>query len=455
MALGALATIAADAGWWTWSTLLDHVSTLVTLLVLLLCTQYLSRKIRTEARRAGDDTAQFGEYVLESVIDFEKANAELQRLMRFHLDDLAALKNKVGVLETKVEVNRITTEVAEDKVTTLLQELQNKLVDRHYFNDFKKQLRVALRESERRVMSSAPKAIEVRRMRERVEAAERRILGAIETEMYSQNSNSLQSASLIDHLAERVEDMTQIITSEHSHASESNNGQKIATDRKAIDNLGNKIKRHVTSTVRDSTRQVEALIHLSSRFEDKKLPMPSTGGFAIDPQALGHLIALIEEHRPKRILELGSGTSTVWFGYLCRSYGAEIITVDHLEEYLELTRESLRMHHLDGVESRLAPLVEMECHGDTYNWYSLETFEGLQDIDMLIIDGPPESTGRLARYPALPTLVDSLSTRALVVLDDTHRENELNILQKWLELYPEFDRLADSISRLGVLQRRE
>src|SRR5699024_9512133 len=61
--------------------------------------------------------------------------------------------------------------------------------------------------------------------------------------------------------------------------------------------------RHVTSTVRDSTRQVESLIQIYTRFKDLKLPMPSTGGFAIDSQALGHLLALVEERRPNKILD--------------------------------------------------------------------------------------------------------------------------------------------------------
>src|SRR5699024_12698939 len=63
--------------------------------------------------------------------------------------------------------------------------------------------------------------------------------------------------------------------------------------------------RQVTSTVRDSTRQVESLVQIYARFNDLKLPMPSTGGFAIDSQALGHLLSLVEERRPKKILELG------------------------------------------------------------------------------------------------------------------------------------------------------
>lgn len=69
--------------------------------------------------------------------------------------------------------------------------------------------------------------------------------------------------------------------------------------------------RHITKTMRDSTRQTEAFLQLHSQFPQTKLPMPSTGGFAIDAQALSHLITLVNERRPQNILELGSGTSTI------------------------------------------------------------------------------------------------------------------------------------------------
>src|SRR5690625_2571711 len=179
------------------------------------------------------------------------------------------------------------------------------------------------------------------------------------------------------------------------------------------------LRKHITTTVRDGTRQVESLIHLAPYFSDKKMPMPSTGDFAIDAQALAHLITLVEDQRPRKILELGSGTSTIWLGYLCKSYGGKLITLDHLDEYLDQTKIAINRHELNSaVEARMAPLETLECHGEAYSWYSKSSFEDLRDIDLLVIDGPPAATGRMARYPALPTVIAQLSDHATVVLDD-------------------------------------
>lgn len=212
--------------------------------------------------------------------------------------------------------------------------------------------------------------------------------------------------------------------------------------------------RHVTSTVRDSTRQVESLVQIYTRFKDLKIPMPNTGGFAIDSQALGHLLSLVEERRPKKILELGSGASTIWLGYLCQSFGGELVTLDHLEGYLDLTRTAVDRHGLhDHVESRLAPLEPVESAGDTYNWYSLASLNDLSDIELVLIDGPPAATGPKARYPALPYIIDLLAPHATVILDDAHRQEEADIIEEWLHVFPDFRQIEVGTSRLAVLER--
>lgn len=212
--------------------------------------------------------------------------------------------------------------------------------------------------------------------------------------------------------------------------------------------------RHVTNTVRDSTRQVESLVQIYTRFKDLKLPMPSTGGFAIDSQALGHLLSLVDERRPKKILELGSGASTIWLGYLCQAFGAELVTLDHLEEYLNLTQTAVERHGLnEQVESRLAPLEPVESAGDTYNWYSLASLNDLSDIDVVLIDGPPAATGPKARYPALPYIIDLLAPHATVILDDAHRQEEADIIEDWLREFPDFKQIEVGTSRLAVLER--
>ena len=211
---------------------------------------------------------------------------------------------------------------------------------------------------------------------------------------------------------------------------------------------------HVSQTVRHSTSELEALLQIYSRFTNTKLPMPSTGGWALDARSLAHLIAIFEEKRPQRILEIGSGTSTIWLAYLCQSFGGKVVTLDHLEKYLNQTRAAVRDHGLESyVDARLAPLEEIACGQESYKWYSREVLADLSNIDMVLIDGPPASTGRKARYPALPMVVDRLTTEATVILDDAHRPDETDILTQWQSEFPDFERQVLDTPRLAVLHR--
>ncbi|NWN89635.1 MAG: class I SAM-dependent methyltransferase [Micrococcaceae bacterium] len=211
---------------------------------------------------------------------------------------------------------------------------------------------------------------------------------------------------------------------------------------------------HISQTVRHSTNEIEALLQIFSRFSDLKLPMPSTGGWALDARSLAHLISIFEEKRPQRILELGSGTSTVWLAYLCRLYGGKVVALDHLEEYLDQTRGTLKDHGLDSfVDARLAPLEEVSRDRGSYKWYALGALEDVENIDMVLVDGPPATTGKNARFPALPNVIDRLAPDATVILDDAHRPEEADIVDLWQSQFPEFTRQVLDTPRIAVLNR--
>lgn len=226
--------------------------------------------------------------------------------------------------------------------------------------------------------------------------------------------------------------------------------------RLSMEDAAKKLSSQSTRESRDVVRQIESLLQLFARSGvESKTPMPPTGGFALDASALLHLLHLIRSKRPRRILELGSGTSTIWIAHLCRELGIELVSLDHLEGYAERTREGLRRHGLEDVaDLRVAPLESLELGGETFQWYSSQALADLDEIDFLIIDGPPQATGPRARFPAVPVLWEKLSDHATVVLDDTHRAGEVEILESWLGRFEDLVHEDQGLSRLGVLARR-
>src|SRR5699024_7204542 len=119
------------------------------------------------------------------------------------------------------------------------------------------------------------------------------------------------------------------------------------------------------------------------------------------------------------------GTSTIWLGSFAKKIGASVVSIDHLEEYRARTQDDLNEFGLtDAVELRLAELSPLEVGEVAVSWYNTKALQDLSRIDLVVVDGPPESTGPDPRNPAFPLLRSKLADHALIVVDDIHREQE-------------------------------
>ena len=187
-------------------------------------------------------------------------------------------------------------------------------------------------------------------------------------------------------------------------------------------------------------RQTEALLGLHSLFP-VRAPLPPSRKWAASPDILLHLVSLVLDRRPRLVVELGSGLSTVWLSYAMERAGnrGRIISLDHDTRFASGTRALLLAHHLDGIaEVRDAPLTDLDLDGDTWPWYDRTALADIENCELLIVDGPPAATRDRARYPALPILAKRLSEHATVVLDDCIRQDEKDIVAQWRQRYPEW-----------------
>lgn len=166
-------------------------------------------------------------------------------------------------------------------------------------------------------------------------------------------------------------------------------------------------------------------------------PFPHQG-FEITGEEAVFLFHLIRRQRPRLILELGSGSSTVLFAASLRANGSgRVIAVEHDPEHARQTEALLEQAELsDRAEVVLAPLKDLPLNGGTFQWYDLQPLiKGLTDkIDLLFVDGPPGRVQSLSRFPALPVLAPHLSPRAVIVVDDGAREDETKMIEMWRDL---------------------
>lgn len=269
----------------------------------------------------------------------------------------------------------------------------------------------------------------------RVEADHERAMTALLSELERSNSRSIEETSKI------LKSIAATDTSVRSslEATETRVDQLRADQLTLADSSISEI---------DALNQVHSRVPLTGR-------LPLLSGWALSPRALLSVLDTVEQAEPMMILECGSGSSTVFVAAMLDHLGstARFVTIEHLPEFAARTGELLDAHGLgDRAEIRVAPLVPMELEGRVFDWYSPDAFEDLVDIDLLIVDGPPKSTGRHARYPALPILLDRLSAQAVIMLDDADRPDEKTTLKRWLA-DTELKRQQGLTKKMAVLAR--
>jgi predicted O-methyltransferase YrrM len=176
--------------------------------------------------------------------------------------------------------------------------------------------------------------------------------------------------------------------------------------------------------------------------------LPATRGWAASPDFLMELVSHARAAGPLTVLECSSGVSTLVLARCLQlNGGGKVFSLEHDAAYAEQTRRQLRRHGLGAWAVVLdAPLQQHALGGDTWPWYAIDglaqalgnQMDTAMEIDMLVIDGPPQAVRALARYPAGPLLFPRLRIGAAVFLDDAARLGEQAILARWKAEFPMF-----------------
>lgn len=192
----------------------------------------------------------------------------------------------------------------------------------------------------------------------------------------------------------------------------------------------------IKKQVDDDYRQIESLFSVFSTLKITQ-PLPPMRDWAISPDFAAVLISIICEYKPKTILEASSGVSTLISAYCLKELGCgNILSLDHEKEYADKSKANIKQHGLGHIATVVhAPLKEVEINGKNWLWYDVDVLKKVECVDLFVIDGPPSTLQEMARYPALPLLFKKLSVNAVIVLDDTLRKDEKNIISTWMKEY--------------------
>jgi len=184
----------------------------------------------------------------------------------------------------------------------------------------------------------------------------------------------------------------------------------------------------------------------------------STTGFSMRFANLMAIVDLLDTIKPRVVVELGSGISTLVVAAWMREQGeGSVISCDHDAQWCDKTRRHLERSGLSSfVEVVFAPLREWKSGTYTLKWYDLgEQLASIEAIDMPIVDGPPRSLDPMgmSRLPALDVFASRLSPRGAVVIDDALRSGERALIDAWKLAFPQYEEtFLSSLTGLCILQ---
>lgn len=205
----------------------------------------------------------------------------------------------------------------------------------------------------------------------------------------------------------------------------------------------------VRREVSNMTRQLEAHADLQRWFDGHRM-LPALHGWAISADFAHRLLGLFDAGGHDLIVEFGSGSSTVLLARAIqrarqagRSGLPALLSFDHDEAYHRQTLHDLAAAGAAGIaEVVLAPLEPYRAaRREPYPYYACgpalaaaaARLANPAPSLLVVVDGPPAVTGRHARYPAVPILLEHFpQARFELLIDDYKRRDEQEIVAKWL-----------------------
>lgn len=223
----------------------------------------------------------------------------------------------------------------------------------------------------------------------------------------------------------------------------------------------------IRSEFQNNASQIEAYLDLQNFFNHGN-HLPKMHGWPVSPDLALYLVDIIDTNNYDMIIEFGSGTSTVLIAQTlsikvqntASALDTKQIAFEHLPEYHNKTTKELEKYKLVGnVNVALTPLAPLSLPGGEFSYYSCQQYLSevasslsLKTIKLLVlVDGPPAKTGKHARYPALPILLQAFPQAQIdILLDDYGRAEEKGVVELWTTLLNTSTRHTYSIETISM-----
>lgn len=170
-------------------------------------------------------------------------------------------------------------------------------------------------------------------------------------------------------------------------------------------------------------------------FDLSRFDFPETDEWVLWGATMRLLGRLVEIVRPRRVIEFGSGRSTVVLATVVREYGGKVLSFDHNARFARQTAQALKARGLEEVACVAHRRLTLRRYGfKLLPFYAIRwaEFPDFQQCEVALVDGPP---GWIGREATIYELFPRLAPGASVVVDDMNRRRDQRWLKAWQRVF--------------------
>ncbi|MDC0948871.1 hypothetical protein OAS86_05980 [Gammaproteobacteria bacterium] len=180
-------------------------------------------------------------------------------------------------------------------------------------------------------------------------------------------------------------------------------------------------------------RQIAFLRELQEYTESSEVSIGnlSLRGWAVSPDFLAYLVRYVEASQPRKIIEFGSGATTIMIASYLNSQRningqkSKFVSYESDENYANRTKSYLKETGLEEyVDLRIAPLRN---NSEGAIWYEFSS-QDYGVYELIVVDGPSISFGAEVRVGLL-SIIDKIDgDNTTIFIDDANRPGEMKLI---------------------------
>ena len=168
----------------------------------------------------------------------------------------------------------------------------------------------------------------------------------------------------------------------------------------------------------------------------EKMPGISPGRMAVGYNYLYVMTRILNDLKPKHVLDMGLGISSTLISYYMDYYNKN----DSYHTVIEHNRDWIDFYTKNNRVSGKTEIIVRRCIQENYKGCIYNSYEGLKDsiigkkYSVISIDGPLGSNDEYSRRDILKIIPDVLEDSFVIILDDVNRKGELNTVREIEEI---------------------